>query len=79
MSAKDSLIYKSQPWHAGYMAALFETDRTQIRGRIRQAELLIVSREHELHAGDVDVLEQHALNSALHALRALRTCLGLDV
>jgi hypothetical protein len=69
--------YKSRPWYEAYMAALFESDRGQIGESIRRAELLIVSRERELFTCTPDPKEQHALNNALHALRALYGCLKL--
>jgi hypothetical protein len=59
------------------MAALFEADRSRIGERIRSAERLIVSRERELFSEPVDLAERRALNNALHALHALRACLGL--
>jgi hypothetical protein len=68
--------YWLQPWHAGYMAALFENDRNELLGRITHAEQLILSRQRELltQKGDLVRAEQNALNTAAHALRALRTC-----
>ena len=60
------------------MAALFESDRALIAERIANAERMVLTREHELLKRETDALEKHALNSALHALRALRTCLGLS-
>ena len=69
--------YKSQPWYEAYMAALFESDREQIRESIRRAEVLILNRERELFTCVLDPKEQHALNNALHALRALHGCLKL--
>lgn len=69
--------HKSQPWYAAYMAALFEADRSKIRERIRHAELLIMQRERELFTTANDFGEHQALNGALHALRALRSCLGV--
>jgi len=71
-------VYKSQPWHRGYVAAIFEEDREQMSERIRQAEQLIVRRERELWSGEPDFIEQHALNSARHSLRAIRRCMGLQ-
>jgi len=68
--------YQSQPWYEAYMAALFESDREQIRASIHRAELLIVHRERELLAGR-ELKEQRALDNALHALRALHGCLKL--
>lgn len=69
--------YKSQPWYEAYMAALFESDRVQIRESIRRAELLILNRERERFTGVVEAKEQRALTAALHALRALHGCLKL--
>lgn len=69
--------YKNQPWYEAYMAALFESDRGQIGESIRRAELLILNRERELFTCALDPKEQHALNNALHALRALQGCLKL--
>ncbi|HEY1262941.1 MAG TPA: hypothetical protein VGF06_05415 [Terriglobales bacterium] len=68
--------YKSQPWYSEYLAALFESDRRRLQERIRRAEHLMVGREHELFPA-ADPAEQRALNNALHALHALRTCLAL--
>jgi hypothetical protein len=70
--------YRSQAWYRAYMDALFETDRTRMAERIRRAEHLIVFRERELLASPASHPEQRALGNALHALRALRTCFGID-
>jgi len=83
-----SLMYASPSpfansnWHNLYIAALFEEDRARIPGLIAQAETVLVARERELfssesalHAKDN---EKEAVNSALDALRVLRTCLGLS-
>ena len=72
---KPSLQYKSQPWYIAYMGALFESDHAEIGERIRYAEHLIVRRERELFNRLAEPAEQHALNNALHALRALSLCL----
>jgi len=69
--------YSSQRWHAAYMAALFETDRNRMAERITHARHLILLREQQLLAGHVDPGEKNALDRAMYALRALRTCLGL--
>ena len=69
--------YRRQPWYAAYMAALFEADRKKIRERINYAEQLIVAREHERLSQASDFSEQRALHNALHALRALSSCLNL--
>jgi hypothetical protein len=70
-------LYKIRPWYEAYMAALFESDRGQIGESIRRAELLILNRERELFTSAPDPNEQHALNNALHALKALHGCLKL--
>ena len=69
--------YRRQAWYAAYMAALFEADRKQIRERIKYAERLMVARERELLSQSSDFSERRALNNALHALRALCSCLNL--
>ena len=69
--------YRREPWYAAYMAALFEADRTQLRTRINHAEQLMLARERELLSESNDFTEQRALNNALHALRALWSCLNL--
>jgi len=69
--------YRTQPWHLEYMAALFEPDRNLMAERIRRAELTILAREHQLYIDRSDPEEQRALNNALHALGALRACMGL--
>lgn len=68
-------LHRLQPWYEAYMAALFESDRTRIADRIRQAESLILSRARELRNGQPDIAEQRALDNALHALRALTICM----
>jgi len=59
------------------MAALFESNRKQIRERITYAEQLILVRERELLVQSNDLTEQRALNDALHALHALASCLSV--
>lgn len=72
-----SAPYRSQSWYEAYMAALFEPDRNKTGERIKRAEELIWRREHQIFNGQADFSEHHALNGALHALNALRICLGL--
>lgn len=71
--------HRMQPWHAGYMAALFENDRDALLGRITYAKQLILNRERELLSGrgHLDRSERDALNNALHALEALRACIQI--
>ena len=68
-------LHRLQPWYQAYMSALFESDRAKIVERIRNAETLIVNRSRELRIGPPDPSEQRALDNALHALRALASCL----
>jgi hypothetical protein len=65
-------------WRAKYMAALFEVDRSRLHRLIREAEQIILARECELFANTDAQAERTAINNALHALQALRTCVGLD-
>ena len=64
-------------WHALYLAALFETDKRRLATRISSAERALLGRERELFTLANDTPEKTAVNNALHALRALRACLGL--
>jgi hypothetical protein len=60
-------------WRNLYVAALFESDPAKLAERIVQAEQALVLRSRELFhlAGDHSE-EEHALDDALYALRALR-------
>jgi hypothetical protein len=64
-------------WHDLYKAAIFETDPTKIVLRIIEAERALVCRERQLFLRSGNERELNALNTALHALDALRGCLGL--
>jgi len=65
----------SASWHSLYQAALFETDRELILGRIAKAEKAILDRVKELFGVDSDHIEEdQILDDALYALRALRNC-----
>jgi hypothetical protein len=64
-----------EAWHVHYHAALFETDRDKLPGRIADAESAILARIRELFAVASDHIEEDVvLDDALYALRALRTC-----
>ncbi|MFZ0733283.1 MAG: hypothetical protein WAM79_13220 [Candidatus Sulfotelmatobacter sp.] len=69
--------HRSQPWYLAYRDALFETDRGRVRERISHAERMIIYRERELFSLENSLSEQRALGTALHALRALRSCFGV--
>jgi hypothetical protein len=67
-------------WRDLYTAALFETDRDRIPARITEAEQAIVARARELFSAGNDTIEEdQALDDALYALRALQSCLQLQV
>ena len=66
----------SQTWRELYTVELFEPDRNLIPARIAEAERAIVARAHELFSSGVDTIEEdQALDDALYALHALRSCL----
>ena len=67
-------------WHSLYQAALFETNRKLIPGRISEAERAILNRVKALFGVDSDHIEEdQILDDALYALRALRNCMTSDV
>jgi hypothetical protein len=72
-----SQLNTNDDWRSAYQDALFERDRTVLRQKIKQAETLIMQREHFLFFSTSDTLERQSLNRAHHSLRALWMCLGL--
>lgn len=69
--------HRNQAWYIAYRDALFERDRSRVGERITRAERLIIYRERELYSLQNSFAEQRALDNALHALRALRSCFGV--
>jgi hypothetical protein len=71
------LLYPSIRPHTqtGILGALFETDKRKIPERIAEAERALICREHELFTGTKNKFEREAVNTALHSLHALRSCL----
>jgi len=74
--------HRRQRWYIAYHDALFERDRSRVGERITRAERLIIYRERELYSlqnsfPESSFGEQRALDNALHALRALRSCFGV--
>ena len=63
-------------WRDLYLAALFEINKAHIPLRIEEAEKAIMARSRELMSASNDTRERKSLDSALLALRALRTCVG---
>ncbi len=65
-------------WRETYTAALFETDKDRIPTRVADAEKAIVGRARQLFSAGTDTIEEdQALDDALYALRALKSCLDL--
>jgi hypothetical protein len=63
-------------WRDLYKAALFEPDPLRLSEHIARAESAIVARARELFALQGDHIEEElALDDALYALQALRSCL----
>ncbi|MFZ0321514.1 MAG: hypothetical protein WAL56_20485 [Candidatus Sulfotelmatobacter sp.] len=80
MTSVSSSHLRPESWRQLYTAALFETDRTRIPLRIADAEHAIVVRARELFSAGNDTIEEdQALDDALYALRALQSCLQLEV
>jgi hypothetical protein len=65
-------------WRELYAGALLEKDRERLPLRIKEAETAIFLRERELFTTGGDTSEEaEAVDHALYALRALRSCLQL--
>jgi hypothetical protein len=68
----------SQNWRELYRAALFEIDEKKMPSRIAEAERALVLRERELFPMSSDNIDEAlAVNNALYALHALRSCFEL--
>ena len=65
-------------WRDLYLQALFETNKTKVAGLIAEAERALFLREHELFTGSHDPAERAAVNAAIHALHALKSCMGMN-
>ena len=63
-------------WRGLYLQALFETDRKKAPSLIAEAERALVYRERELFENPQGTPEREAVNNALHALHALKNCIG---
>jgi hypothetical protein len=62
-------------WRDLYLAALYETNKTNVPSRIEIAEKAIILRTRELFSR-TDPGERELLEAALVALHALRSCRG---
>ncbi len=62
-------------WRELYKSALFEPDPARLTDQIRRAESAIVARARQLFGEQGDhIEEEQALDDALYALQALRSC-----
>ena len=65
-------------WKNLYIAALFESDRSKIAGRMVAAQLEIATQIRKLFISG-DAQERQALDHALQSLQSLRTCLSIPL
>jgi hypothetical protein len=65
-------------WRKKYLEVLWERDRAHLSRLIKEAEVLILSRERELFFDMQAHQEKTAIVHALHSLHALRRCFGLE-
>lgn len=78
MNAVDMNSIASPRWRELYLAAIFETKKSQIPLRIRTAEEAIAQRSRQLFALSSSSGERNSLASALVALHPLRVCIDDD-
>jgi hypothetical protein len=78
MATSANLSSLAWGWRDLYVAALMEADNDRMSVRITDAEQVMLVRARELFqvSGD-NIEEDDALNDALYALRALKTCLEI--
>ena len=78
MATSGSLPSQAWAWKDLYVLALMEADYAKMSGRIADAERMIVDRARQLFTAPGDnIHEEEAMDDALYALRALKTCLEL--
>jgi hypothetical protein len=64
----------NKSWKELYRAALFETDQSKMSERVAYAEWALNLRARELfHTHGEHLQERQAVNTAMHALQALRS------
>jgi hypothetical protein len=79
MATSESLPSRAWAWKELYIAALMEANDGKISARIADAERAIVNRARDLFKAPGDnIQEEEAMDDALYALRALKTCLDID-
>jgi len=73
-----SLKNQDKAWKDLYVAALLEGDAARVPVLIANAERAIVERARELFSAAGDhVQEEEALDDALYALHALKSCIQI--
>ncbi len=78
MATSGNLSARAWGWQELYVAALMEPDNDRMTARIADAERVILERARELLKASRDnIQEEQALDDALYALRALKTCLEI--
>jgi len=76
MATSGNLPSRAWSWRESYVAALMEPENHKMSARIADAESAILVRARELFEASGDnIQEEEALDDALYALRALKTCL----
>ena len=77
-TSSESFSSQAWAWKDLYIAALMEADTARMSARITDAERVIVERARHLSNCSKDnIQEEEAMDDALYALRALKTCLQL--
>jgi DNA-binding PadR family transcriptional regulator len=78
MATSKNLSLLAWGWRDLYVAALMEADNDRMSVRITDAERVMLERARELFQASGDnIQEEEALDDALYALRALKTCLEI--
>jgi DNA-binding PadR family transcriptional regulator len=78
MATSKNLSLLALGWRDPYVAALMEADNDRMSVRITDAERVMLERARELFQASGDnIQEEEALDDALYALRALKTCLEI--
>ena len=70
---------RSADWKRLYTAALFETDKSKIAGKIAEVQAAIVTRRRlSMTTGTADLQERRVLDTALLSLQALANFLAIS-
>jgi hypothetical protein len=78
MATSGNLSSLAWGWRDLYVTALMEGDNHRMSARITDAERVMLDRAKELFQASGDnIQEEEALDDALYALRALKTCLEI--